>query len=121
MKPKTTSHMTGTEKVANIFPDKASHILSDLPAVHPVRGGVVDLVPDPPVGGAGADGAARHALPRAGQRLQQRALDGALHQLQPAQRHRHVPRRLHLHGLLRTPRVRNRPPLNQRKEFVMHF
>ena len=93
--------------------------------MHPVRGGLLDLVPDPPVGGAGADGAARPPLPRAGQRLQQRALDGALHQLQPAQRHRHVPRRLHLHGLLRPPRVRNRPPLHQRKnglkKFATHF
>ncbi len=41
-------------------------------AIMHVRGGVVGVLPDQAGGGAGQDGAARHALPRPHQHLQQR-------------------------------------------------
>ena len=89
--------------------------IADLPALHLVRRRLLDLVLDPPVRGSREDGAARHPLPRARQHLQQRALHGAVDELLAAERDRHVPRRLHLHGLFRAARVRHRALLHKRK------
>ena len=89
--------------------------IAGVPALHPVRSRLLDLVLDPAVRGARQDGVARHPFPRAGQRLQQRALHGAVDELLATERDRHVPRRLHLHGLLRAARVRHRAFLHKRK------
>ena len=83
-----------------------------LPAMHLIRSGLLDFIPDPPICGAWQDGIARHPLPRAGQHLQQCALHGAVIELLSAQCHRHVPRRLHLHGLFCAARVWHRAILH---------